>query len=94
MSKKVMVIINPNAGEEKAIDYKEQLKKKLSEDYSSVEIRETRGEGDAQNWAEEASKNAFGLVVAVGGDGTVNETINGMAKVEDSPLLGIVPMGQ
>ena len=93
MSKRAMVILNPNAGQEKATDYKKQLNEELSTNYSTVDLRETSGEGDATNWAQEAGEKDYDLVVAVGGDGTVNETINGLALLEDPPLLAIVPMG-
>ncbi len=93
MSKKAMVIMNPNAGQEKAMDYKKQLNEELSTNYSTVDLRETRGEGDATDWAQEAGEKDYDLVVAVGGDGTVNETINGLAVLDEPPLLAIIPMG-
>ncbi|MDN6195288.1 MAG: diacylglycerol kinase family lipid kinase [Atopostipes suicloacalis] len=93
MSKSALVIINPKAGQEEASEHKNQLKEILSKVYSKVEIRETRGEGDAKKWAKEAGEKGFDLVVSIGGDGTVNETINGLALLDDAPLLGIVPLG-
>ena len=44
-----------------------------------VDERETQGVGDATRLAREAVEQGLDLVCAIGGDGTVNETINGLA---------------
>ncbi|MBE3032462.1 MAG: diacylglycerol kinase family lipid kinase, partial [Actinobacteria bacterium] len=56
-----------------------------------VEERETAGLGDATRLAREAVRQGFDVVCAIGGDGTVNETINGLAGAEVP--LAIVPTG-
>lgn len=56
-----------------------------------VEERETMEPGDATRLARESVAAGFDLVCALGGDGTVNETINGLAG-SDVPLA-IVPTG-
>jgi diacylglycerol kinase (ATP) len=56
-----------------------------------VEERQTGGVGDAVRLAGEAVQEGFDVVCAIGGDGTVNETINGLAG-SDVPLA-IVPTG-
>ena len=56
-----------------------------------VEPLETEEPGDAKRLAREAVSDGFDLVAALGGDGTVNETINGLAG-SDTPLA-IVPTG-
>jgi diacylglycerol kinase (ATP) len=56
-----------------------------------VEERETTGVGDATRLAREAVEQDFDLVCAIGGDGTVNEIINGLAGTEVP--LAIVPTG-
>jgi len=57
----------------------------------SVEELQTQEQGDASRLAREAVAAGFDIVAAVGGDGTVNETINGLAG-SDTPLA-IVPTG-
>ena len=56
-----------------------------------VDDRETAGVGDATRLAREAVEQGFDVVCAIGGDGTVNETINGLAGAEVP--LAIVPTG-
>src|SRR5699024_12171008 len=51
------------------------------------------GEGDAIGEGECVAENHYDLVVGAGGDGTINEVINGIAKKEYRPGLGVIPVG-
>lgn len=53
----------------------------------------TSGPGDATAIAAEAVRGGVGLVVAVGGDGTVQEVVNGLPLDGSGPALGVVPAG-
>ena len=70
--KKVMIIINPTSGGEKALDYKEKIENKAKEYFDVVETRITEKAKDATIFAEEAVKEKAEAVVVFGGDGTVN----------------------
>ena len=76
--KKVMIIINPTSGGEKALDYKEKIENKAKEYFDVVETRITEKAKDATIFAEEAVKEKVEAVVVFGGDGTVNEVISGI----------------
>jgi YegS/Rv2252/BmrU family lipid kinase len=58
-----------------------------------TELRETEGEGDARDFAREACERRLDFVAAMGGDGTINEAINGIAEQEHRPLFGLIPLG-
>ena len=45
-----------------------------------VEVKETQGEGDATDFARRACEEKYDLVTAMGGDGTINEAVNGLAE--------------
>lgn len=91
--KKVMLIINPTSGGEKALDYKEKLENKAKEYFEHVETKITQKAQDAKNFAEQASQENYEAVVVFGGDGTVNEVISGIAERDYIPKLGIIPGG-
>ena len=91
--KKIMVIINPTSGGEKALDYKVKLENKARDHFEHVEMKITEKAQDATNFAEEASREHYDAVLVFGGDGTVNEVISGIAEKEYTPKLGIIPGG-
>lgn len=56
-------------------------------------VVETRRRGDAERLAREAADSGIGLVLAAGGDGTVNEIVNGLVAADRQPTLGVLPLG-
>ena len=91
--KKALVIINPSSGKEKAGEFADHIVEILEKRYEEVEVKETEGAGDAKRFADSATKEGVELIVAVGGDGTVNEAVNGIAPHEKRPKFAIIPMG-
>lgn len=89
--KKCMVIINPSSGKEKALEYEKKIIAQLH-NYEVV-MKETMGEGDATRYAKKACDENYDTVILVGGDGTLNEGINGIAEQPHRPVVGIVPLG-
>ena len=93
MKSDVMVIINPKAGKEKAKDFKDRIVSELEKSYTNIEVKYTKGVNDATKFAQTACEKNCSLVVVVGGDGSVNETVNGLAGSNNPPHLAIIPMG-
>jgi YegS/Rv2252/BmrU family lipid kinase len=88
---KYMLIVNPISGKK---NHQEQLKLVLDLLGSGgiyPEIRETRKRGDAHQFARAAVEEGSEIVIAVGGDGTVNEVANGL--VGSAVKLAIIPLG-
>ena len=56
-------------------------------------VVETQRRGDAERLARDAAASGVGLVLVGGGDGTVNEVINGLADSSRPPTLGVLPLG-
>jgi len=56
-----------------------------------IELWPTNSQGHATELAREAVQKGYELIIAAGGDGTINEVINGMA--ESSSVLGVLAMG-
>ncbi|WP_373315997.1 YegS/Rv2252/BmrU family lipid kinase [Cohnella xylanilytica] len=53
----------------------------------------TEAKGDAISAASEAVERGYDLIIAAGGDGTLNEVVNGMSGHAIRPALGVLPMG-
>jgi YegS/Rv2252/BmrU family lipid kinase len=88
---KTALIVNPVSGRIRYPEQIEWLKKELSRRGSRIDVKLTRGPLEGIRLAREAAGEGAGLVVAVGGDGTLNEVINGIAGT--AACLGIVPLG-
>ncbi|MEA3468198.1 MAG: lipid kinase YegS [Thermodesulfobacteriota bacterium] len=67
----------------------------LRQESSGIEVRVTWEHGDGERLVKEASQEGIQRIVAAGGDGTLNEIVNGIAKLESNkrPELAILPLG-
>lgn len=90
--KKVAVIFNPNSGKGKLLQLKDKIINTLERAYEEVTFYETKQPGDGANFVEEVSSQVD-LIIAAGGDGTVNEVINAIAPLETRPAFAIIPGG-
>jgi diacylglycerol kinase (ATP) len=88
-----MFIVNPSSGKELAGDFKDQTIETLTSMGYEVDVRETQGQGDATNFARQACQEQYDLVTAMGGDGTINEAVNGLAEQQHRPLFSFIPLG-
>src|SRR4030067_349117 len=87
----IRVIYNPVAGP-RMVRKIDRVREILSAGEIPFENRETAGSGDAVILAREAAHVGMDAAVAVGGDGTVNEVVNGLAGT--ATRLLVVPHGQ
>ncbi len=87
----IAVIFNPSAGGDRALRFQRQLAG-LS---GGIRLFPTTGPGTAPSLAMAAAREGATAVVAAGGDGTVNEVVNGLAQLPDHqcPSLGVIPLG-
>ena len=85
--KKIGIIFNPKAGSGKKSILSEIIK--ILSETNTVTLLETKGPGDATEIAKKESAN-FDILVAAGGDGTINEVVNG---INPNTPLAIIPMG-
>lgn len=88
-----MFILNPSSGKELAEDFKEQTIETLTSMGYEVTVKETQGKEDATNFARQACEEKYDLVTAMGGDGTINEAVNGLAEQPHRPLFSFIPLG-
>ena len=86
---KTCVILNPGAG---SAENTEALREKLAR-LGSYELETTKQPGDAKRFAQSAIARGCDLVVSAGGDGTLNEVVNGIAEQSSQCHVGILPLG-
>ena len=84
---KTIVILNPAAYSDRANRWRDQVES-LARDCA---VRVTACPGDAERCAHEAVDAGFNKIVAAGGDGTINEVVNGLAG--SGAVLGLLPVG-
>src|SRR5207249_4892097 len=77
------------AGSVKDLDL---LLKKI-ERIGASSTRVTRKAGEAKIYAKEAIRKGCDCIVAAGGDGTLNEVVNGMATDSSNVRVGLIPLG-
>lgn len=96
--RRLLVIFNPTAGRRRP-GYLDRALAAARGAGAGIELSETKAAGDAESMASAAVRTGgFDAIVAAGGDGTINEVINGMvgaalAANVPLPALGIVPLG-
>ncbi|MBN2168224.1 MAG: diacylglycerol kinase family lipid kinase [Actinobacteria bacterium] len=93
---KFMVIVNPEAGDGVPVKIWDELQRQLEKNGVAYDYAFTEAPGHAVKLAEKASFEGYRTVVAVGGDGTVYEVVNGLMAVsaEKRPAMGVIPCGK
>jgi len=87
----ILFVINPTAGKGKTKKLIPLIKKKCNENNLDYEMSFTAKPGDALHLAKKGIEKGFKRIIAVGGDGTLNEAINGVAG--SKVIVGIIPAG-
>lgn len=95
MNTRARLILNPTSGRERGPEQLETLADALRTKYDTLEIALTAGDGDAERMAATAAADGCDTIFVAGGDGTVNEAINGIrtAGALDRVRIGILPFG-
>jgi len=92
-----VVVVNPRSAGGKTERRWPQLRQIIHEAYGPFEERFTAGPGDGTTLARDALKGGAELVVALGGDGTINEVVNGFFDGEQpvaaGAAFGVLPSG-
>lgn len=83
------IILNPGAGSASDSEVLRGAVKRLGD----ITFKTTGAPGDATRFAREALVEGFDRIVAAGGDGTINEVVNGLSDDWGRATFGIIPMG-
>src|SRR2546423_813469 len=92
-----VVVVNPHSAGGKTERRWPQLREIIHEAYGPFETRFTDAPGSATLLARDALKGGAELVVAMGGDGTINEVVNGffdgIRPIAPTAAFGVLPAG-
>ncbi|MFD1773558.1 diacylglycerol kinase [Paenibacillus rhizophilus] len=91
--KTARLIYNPTSGREEMRRRLADILDRLDQGGIEATTHATTGEGDATEAAADAVDRGYDLIIAAGGDGTLNEVVNGMAEKPNLPPLGVLPLG-
>lgn len=93
---KTLVVLNPNSNNGKAAQTWESVEPLLREGGLAFDLTRTSGPKQAITLAEQANRDGYETILAAGGDGTVNEIVNGMMRAsngEATGTFGVIPIG-
>lgn len=90
--KRMLLIINPQSGKRSSKAGLLEVLDRFTKAGYRTEVFVTQSSGDAIQAVHDYGAE-FDLVVCQGGDGTLNETANGLMMLEKKPLLGYLPAG-
>ncbi|MBC1516294.1 diacylglycerol kinase family lipid kinase [Listeria immobilis] len=94
MQKRAMIIYNPAAGKNKFRKLLPDAEQILTNaDFDVTLVPSTKAPKSTKKIAKQAAEQGYDVVIAAGGDGTVNEVVNGLMQVTNPPKLGILPVG-
>jgi len=85
------LIYNPTAGPRNVQGDLKRIHSYLRSRGWSIDLQMTEKSGDATNLSKTAAQSDFDAVIVAGGDGTVNEAVNGLAGTQTA--LGVLPVG-
>lgn len=94
---KSRLILNPVAGTDSAPLFLMRMNEKLRDIFGDLDISLTTGAGDAREIAEKTARDEnYSHIFIAGGDGTLNEVLNGVGRVENAfsrITFGLIPLG-
>ena len=90
MKKRILYLINPHSGVGKKTSVEKEIVQRTDPDYVDYDIQYTKYAGHATEIVK-AQRDEFDVIVAVGGDGTVNEIGTGL--IGSQTKMGIIPCG-
>ena len=88
MRDRIKIVVNPVSGRGRALRLAESVTELLRRQGCTVDLQLTQKGGDARKFASESA--GFAALAATGGDGTVNEVLNGL-PADGAPALAMLP---
>ncbi len=96
--KKIICVVNPNSANKRTGRELPQIVSQIERKLGRIDVEQTRSQGHATELVRQANKAGADLIIAVGGDGTMNEAANGFFEPDGTPItnaatLSMIPRG-
>ena len=93
--KNILCIVNPVSGLKKSLKVFNEVKNKLKSSNTDLELFVSKYPNHIKDYSSKINKDEFDKIIIFGGDGTINEVVNGLSSSSnlDSFKLGIIPTG-
>jgi diacylglycerol kinase (ATP) len=93
-----IVIANPNAANGKVLKHLTEISEKIKSIFGNIDVKKTQHPGHATEIVRESLKNGIEKIIILGGDGSINEAVNGFFDDKGNLLnktstLSILPVG-
>lgn len=89
---KTLVVVNPNASHgESGKDFETTIKGMIREKLRDFDLHVTTGQRDAMSFVSDHGD--YERIISVGGDGTLNEVVNGIMNSRSGAMLGMIAVG-
>jgi YegS/Rv2252/BmrU family lipid kinase len=95
VSARTLVVVNPNSRSGATKRRWSAIEAKLRSALGALDVEFTRGPRDAERIAREGARSGIERIIVAGGDGTLNEVVNGLLSAELGKYvsLGLLPLG-
>ncbi len=97
MNTKIKLVVNPAAGSRKAAKEWPEIEKEVTDILGNFSTEFTKQANHATEITQLAIQQGYETIIAVGGDGTINEVVNGFfeneRQINPEASLGIISMG-
>ncbi len=88
-----LLIVNPVSGQSRGRSVSRRIQAELLAKGIACTVRMTAGPAEATVWARDAAKDGFDVIIAIGGDGTIQEIVAGQVQSASQVPIAVVPMG-
>jgi diacylglycerol kinase (ATP) len=92
LARKIVVVVRPPSNQARVEEVRRAVAALRTEGHT-VDVHVTVDAGDATRLAERAGAEGADVVAAAGGDGTINEVVNGLVRSGGDTALAVVPLG-
>ncbi len=90
--KQIHLLINPATGKGTRLQLLKKVEDRFLAEFTGILVMKTQRKGDAENYADKIKEEDNSLIVVCGGDGTINEVVNGLG-IRSNITLCVLPIG-